>query len=366
MSRYRAGINSSTLLVWGLGVVWLPSAACRREEPAASPPPPAAPAGVLSSTTTTPACAVEIDQVSGRATNMDDQDDPRGPRALPKTDELRDWVKTEPVRVAGPGELDRFMANPALRTALATFPIHQVAHCTYAARNKNTTASVLFIEAATPDDAFGTFSILTPQPGHWNRADGSVRASEISGEGRTVLGWQGKSCLRIIFTGRADAQTSSQCDRLFERILFNIPTADPPLLVRVSPGGKLAGAQLWVVRSTVALGAVSEQGLRQIDPAVMDTRLGLDGNAILSVAAVEVAMDEPYNLIWLVHYPDPAEANAAHKRYQQALRSPASDLDRNTIIDQPKGRFLAGSWTADQESIPHQHLLEELREALPD
>ena len=63
-----------------------------------------------------------------------------------------------------------------------------------------------------------------------------------------------------------------------------------------------------------------------------------------------------------MEYPDDQAASAAESRYRHALAASADPLDANTIIDAARGRFLAGSWAADQESV--QHLLSVLAEAL--
>ncbi len=123
-------------------------------------------------------------------------------------------------------------------------------------------------------------------------------------------------------------------------------------------------SKLWLVRSTAALAAADHPVLRHIDPMIMDARLGLKGAGFLAVALVSVGEGELPNMLWLVRYESPTEAQAAARRYQQALESPRGKLDADTIVDEPKGRYLAGSWTAGQESI--QNLLPRLRTILPE
>ena len=294
---------------------------------------------------------------------VDDRDSPDAPRALPKTSDLRDWVKSEPVRVVAANQLAALVENASLRSLLATFHLRRVARCAY--QGKPGTARVLLIEAQTPADAFGIFSVLSPKPGELQPADGSVRATNASATGQTMAAWQGEACLQIEFSGGTGDSGRPECERLFNNIVFNLPAADPPLLLQAIPVDRRRDCQVWVVRSTAALATVRNEVLRKIDPATMDQRLGLTGEAMLSVAAVPVAEDEPPNLIWIVQYADPPAAAVAYQRYQQALVSPVGELDHNTLPYPPKGVFLAGSWTADQESIPNKSLLPVLLKALP-
>jgi hypothetical protein len=57
-------------------------------------------------------------------------------------------------------------------------------------------------------------------------------------------------------------------------------------------------------------------------------------------------------------------AERAHERYQQALTAPTMPLDKNTLVYASKGSLLAGTWTADQESV--QNLLPRLQAILPE
>ncbi len=354
MSPHQTQTRRHPRTGWAICAAGLILLACRREAPAPSPKSPPG-SGTPDTSAAPPDSMVPTDHPVG----VDDQDDPDAPWALPKTDEIRGWVKTRPVE---PVTLDRLLEDDPRWEAIRTFRIRRAARCAYGL--EDTTADVWFIEAAAPLDAFGVFSVLTPQPGQASSADRSVRATDVAATGLVMSGWQGNACVRIRFTGAGGEQIDRARDRLFGRILFNLPAADPPLLMRLIPPDKSAGTKLWVARSLAALAQANQATLRGIDAESMDARLGLTGEAALSVATVPVADDEPDNLIWLVEYQDPAETATAHARYQQALATPESDLDRNTFTLEPKGVFLAGSWTADQESV--QNLLPRLREALPE
>ncbi len=341
-------------------VLVLLAGGCRRDEPAPTTTTgPGAPGATAPATSKAPA-GTSISAVPARGADADD--DLEAPRALPRTMDLQKWVKTQPVRVAAPEDLNRLIEDERQRGILAAFPLKRVASCAY--QMGDTTAEVLYVEAAAPEDAFGVFSLLTTKPGTRRRDDNSVRAADVLVDRMILSAWQGCVCLRVAFGPVRGEQTQQECERLFDRILFSVPAADPPLLMRLVPADKQQGARLWQARTTAALRYAENDTLRRLDPAVMDARLGLQGDAILSVAAVPVAGEDRPNVIWLVQYPDAESARAAHDRYHAAVESPEDPVDGNAHPGSAKGRFFIGSWTADQESI--QGLLPLLETALPE
>ena len=65
------------------------------------------------------------------------------------------------------------------------------------------------------------------------------------------------------------------------------------------------------------------------------------------------------NYVWLARYPTPAEAKQAYDRYQHAItRAKPQSALANTLLAAPHGEILAGTWTADRESL--MHILPEL------
>ena len=296
-----------------------------------------------------------------RPRGVDSQDDHRTPRALPKSNDIPGWVKSEPARLV---EFDEVVRGDPTWAGMRRFRIRRMVRCAYDAEEGAARADVLFIEAATPDDAFGIFSLLTRQPGKLSNDGKTMRSIEVTPAGTVMAGWHGWTCVRIEFTGTDVLQDDPAYTSLCDRILFHVPASDDsPLMVGILSRQGLAGTKIWLVRSVAALARSGEKTLQSIDASAMDVRLGLDGNATLSVAAVRVGADEPHNLVWLVHYEDAAQAAAARERYRRALATGEGQLDMNTIITDPKGLFLAGSWTASQESIQNQ--LPVLGEALP-
>ncbi len=290
---------------------------------------------------------------------VDAQDDPAAPRALPKSDVLREWVKTKPVRVAGAEAMGELVGAEAA-SAARFYKIERAARCGY--ESAAARADVTLIEAATPEDAFGLFGLMTQSPGELNAVDGSVRAREER-DGRVELSaWQGNAFVRVSCEAKAGGEAAESCADPFERIVFDLRSAEPPLLFQAVPAERRGQSRLWLVRTTEALRETEEPVLRGLDAAAMDARLGLDGQAWLSVAAVQVSAEERPNVLWLAEYGDAAAAQAAYARYQKALEAPSNALDGNTMVDEPYGRRLAGSWTADQESL--QNFLKSMRSML--
>ena len=297
-----------------------------------------------------------------RVVGVDDLDDPDVPRALPKTGRVRGWVKTQPVRVRPADRWDEVIPDADRRAIMKTFKLRRAARCAYTLDEIE--VDVLLVEGATPIDAYGLFSVLTRPAGTFMPDDGSVRAVEISGDQVTMSGWQGDAYVRVRAPRTSDDRGEAACRRVFIKILFDLPAADPPLLAQAVSSAGQAESRVWLVRSCSALAEVDHPVLAAIDAPTMDARLGLDGEAVLSIAAVRVADDEPDNLIWLIEYPAPEAAAAAYQRYQSVHTAPADDLDRNTLPFEPKGRFFVGSWTAGAESIAQN--LPKLRAALPE
>lgn len=297
--------------------------------------------------------------------SVDAQDAPDAPRAIPKSHDLRGWAKSEPVCLFTVNELDKAVPDAGQRTALTTFPLKRIARCAFRREGVPTTAAVLFIEAPTPEDAFGLFSVMTSESGTLH-SDGTIRALEKGREAVIVSGWQGTVFAQVRCTNdNGDPPSPDAADVLLANILFYVPSAEPPWLFRALQSGKGELVKLWVVRSAAALVVTRHSVLSKIDPAAMNTRLGLHGPELLAVAAVNGEPGDPPNIVWLVQYRQPADAKAAWDRYQKVLEPGAAGIDANTLVHEPKGAYLAGSWTADLESTPAQHQLDKLGAILP-
>jgi len=347
MRQYQVKNKTMRLITWFLLASLPIIPACRRKEPTPTPVPASIPSDTNQETTAVP--PADQNRADEIPTAVDTEDDPRAPRVLPKSIELADWTKIQPIKVLAGDQLKTALKKIAHPANLDSFNILTAAQCVYKAHQVE--AEVLFIEASTPMDAFGVFSVMQPQPGQFNPVDGSIMSIITSGNKRIAHAWQGSTYLQVVFSNIEGPQAPKQSDNLVKRIVFNIPAADPPLLLPAILGQKLTDSKMWVVRSLKALAHVDNAVLKSIDAVKMDARLALNGKAWLTIASINLADEERDNVIWLIEYQNKDTASAVYKRYQKVFQSPKSSLDLNTIVDSPKGRFLFGSWTADQESI---------------
>ncbi len=277
----------------------------------------------------------------------DAEDAASAPRALPRSSELVGWIKTEPVRVASGNEVARFVDDDRIMRVLRGYAVQQAARCTY--RSADATARVLLIEMASPADAFGAFSMLYPHAGCTVREDGSLYVRTNTQDGVSLAACQGGLVVQVQGTAKDAERGMKDCDRLVARIIFSVPAADPPLLVQAVREMQASQCELWMVRKTSPLNRLDHALLRKLDAAKVDSRLGLTGEATLSVVSIAAAEDGAPTVMWLAEYPTAQAAQAAAERYRQATQPAEDVLDKSTLMGAATGRVLVGTWTAEQE-----------------
>jgi len=314
----------------------------------------------------TPQATRPADQPAASApTPADDLDDPRAPRALPDSNDVAGWIKTHPIRVAGPdrpGQLVSLIPQLERRQTIQQYRLERASACTYEV--DKITADVLFLEMADPDDAFGLFSVWTSCVGKMIDAAGMMFEINRNQEGYDIVGWQGTTCLAMNVTARAHQDAEKSAEQLARHILFNVPSTDPPFIIRAIPSAMLTNGKVWMVRRTTALTNSPVPLLADVAAADLDEVLGLTGAEKLWIAALgqpspttadnlpNTATSLPTwsHVIWVVRYAEAADANQAFSRYQKKLASPRTGLDHRTIVREPVGTYLVGSWTADAEA----------------
>lgn len=289
----------------------------------------------------------------------DAQDHAEAPRALPRTGEVQGWIKVRPVQVAAGTDASGFPDDPALRQVLDEFRFHRLARTSY--RSPRANAEVLVAEASSTEDAVGAFSVLEPAAPCLPREDGSMRASRLDGTTLVLTACQGDVLLRFVCTLSEDAGRRD-CEALLSRTVFGLPMTEPPLLMRAVRDVQQTGCELWIVRSAATLQKQPNRRLELIDPPVLEAQLGLDGNVLLSVTAVEQTQGAVPIIIWLARYPSTDAATAAAERYTRALADPIG-LDAVTFLGAPKGVFLIGTWS---EQAVARDLVKLLEEVLPE
>lgn len=318
--------------------------ACSRDETTLPSPEAAPPAA------TAPAAPVGVDA----------QDDPQAPRSLPASNELSGWVKSEPIHRVQPDQLPMVRNHPAAANALRSYPIEHTWACAYTKDKQKVFVS--FIETADPLDAFGLFSVFTRQPSAGVHSPDRILLERNPTEGgTTVAGRQGNTFILLEASGIVSPDKADSVEHLARKILFSVPATDTPLIMRAIPRALLLNGKAWMVRRTAALGTSLEE-LKPIATAGLDETLGLTGREKLWIAAVERLPDtqiadtepgdhlHPKHLIWIVEYAAEDDARKAYTRYRQRLSTPVTDLDRDTRVHEPRGPYLAGTWTAGTEA----------------
>ncbi len=328
-----------------IGLLLVVEPGCRQKEPE----------GDTTANTVPASESVVIEDPAPQLIAADEQDAEDAPFFLPRTDMLRDWVKTQAIRT-GPANAAERIAEAEVAKILTTFKIERISACTY--EQPELKAEVLAIETLTPDDAFGIFSVLADAPWIFG-GDRGIRA-KMETAAPVWFGWQGRCFVRVRGEGRINPRAEKALGDLLAQIVFYIPAADAPLLARAIPPADRAESRVWLVRDLRTLREQYPEPFRMFDPQAMNERLGMTGDVLFSVARVRRDENKIDDLIWLAKYPNAAAAKAAHARYRKALND--AD-DRYTLLLEPQGTYCVGGWSG--RGTPVQQVLNELRETLP-
>jgi len=314
----------------------------RSAEPAASQPAGAKPTQRPAQPTTLPGSV---------APSQDDLDDPDAPPFLPKSNVVGTWVKHRAVRVAIPGELKQLFARDA--SALEDFRVKLAASCVYR-RIVNDQAELAYVELVQthqPDDAFGILTVQSTGSETLHIA-GLTRVDTTNGY--HLHCWKGRYYVHVYGFVTDDPTFLKALQDLARRITFEMPAASQPRLIEMLPDEQRVPHKLWLVRSARSLAVADAAEVPCGDANQVDEILGLNKDVLLLVAAYQQPGLAGLNYVWLARYPTPAEAQQAFKRYQHAIdqAKPQSPL-ANTLLTGPHGAILAGTWTADRESLMH-------------
>jgi hypothetical protein len=352
MSGMRTWIGSVTLVAL-VNAAALMQAGCGRDEAS-----PSAGNADPNQTTGSATGGVYVNTQPG----ADADDDPGQPRALPRTGQVAGWVKTRAVSTAPAGRLADLIKDPDVLAVVKAFQVKSLASCRY--NQQITSAEVVFIETASPADAFGLVSVLVPEPAELLPADRSVRAVHVGNADMRMAAQQGKVCVLVDVSGRVETESVRRASRrLMDNILFTLPAADPPLLMQVIPQPQQASTKLWLVRDMTVLAKTVHPLIQRVATRSVNQTLGLSGDATIAIAAVPATEEEPAHLIWLAEYPTPDAAKAAYGRCKATTRPASSSGELHLTVLEPKGSRLAGVWT--EQTGTASRLLKSLHDALP-
>jgi hypothetical protein len=292
----------------------------------------------------------------------DKDDDPKYPRALPRSNDVRGWVKTRAVRLAPAEKAADLTDDAGILAALRAFRIVSIAGCRY--NQQYTSADVLYVQTATPADAFGLLTILSSQPCQWHAGDRSIRSVQTGNAEMRMLAQQGNACICMTANGRVDLEGIQQdCRRLMDSIVFNLPATDPPLLLQLIPEPQRASTRVWLTRDMNALSKAENPLIRRVAPGPANDLLGLAADTTLSIAAVPATETIPAQLIWLAEYPTAAAAKATYDRCTAATDEVTARVGLKTTVLPARGNRLAGVW--NEPAAAQSPMLKALHDALP-
>lgn len=278
----------------------------------------------------------------------DADDDALAPGCLPKSGAAGDWVKVVPIKTYSAPELIKQL--PAELAARAgTFGIKSAAGCAYArpAGGRHCHADVLLIEATRIDDAYGLMSIQSAAP-----------ESEIGGcfirmetrDGLHCHAWQGLNYLHV-WSVDTDEMTAAAIRKLVQNIASRIQREDPPALLDALPRQNAIPGRRWLVRTLTAL-PPDGLGLSPApDWAKLSEVMQLGPDTITAICQYEVPKGRRPDTVWVVAYSSVDAARDAYARYIRHLEQDTSPASLSTNVSEPRGRFLTGTWTTEEESI---------------
>ena len=280
---------------------------------------------------------------------VDEQDDPNAPLYFPKSNEVLTWVKVKPVASAVPGELDTLKLTVVPPARLGGYNIQRATTATYrrTINGQEQTAWVELVQARSPTDALGILTVskawppMAAAPGLLGVADTLSTAGLLEAKGNC---W-------VAITGPEAGQGGwgEAARALMDRILFDVPQQPSPS----GPWELLIGEadNVWIVRSAASLPLTLREQIGIDNAGRIDSVLGLNKDRLMVVAAYTKPTLRRPNFVWLVAYDTPADALAAHGRVAAHLETSTTPLGARSMVAKPMGRYLAGSWSAEEESI---------------
>jgi len=280
--------------------------------------------------------------------DVDDAAD--APAYLPQSGDVAGWIKSQGVRTGGPDGLAELAADRGFALQVGPFRIRRVAVVRYErqAADDRQVAEVWAIETATAADAFGILACQSTS--RMTLPVGTLTRLEWRG-GLRLHTWQGTVYLRIRGQGQDRRSLLAGCRALAAYIVRGIPDEDPPPLLQALPTEGLVEGRQWIVRGLASLAGPGAREIPVGDAATVGRLLGLDGEALMLIAAYRVPGDPSLNYVWVVQYSGVGQARRAYLRYSDYLQRSREPWAQVTLLRAPRGRYLCGSWTAEQESI---------------
>ncbi len=283
------------------------------------------------------------------------------PEYLPRSAEAGVWTLAEFARLS-PESLEQAVPVEEARRIRA-FGVKGAVSASYRweTAGQEAAASIVAFEAASAEDAYGlttcaSSSAVTERCGGLTRVD--------AGPGLRMATWQGRMALRAS-TPSADTAAGTELRRLVQEIVSRIPREDAPDLLQAVPTASQIPGRQWIVRHLTSLPPTAFPPGRTPDLGHLSRLLGLDGGTLVFVSAHRVPRTDAANVVWIVRYGAADHARQAHDRLNAFLGTEAgsSAAWQRVTAAPPRGRFLVGTWTAEEESL--RHLIPRVLELLP-
>jgi hypothetical protein len=282
---------------------------------------------------------------------------------LPKSREAGVWVKVEPVSLVDATRLAEVLSLKEAER-LAYFRIARAACCAYATTRggkagQQADAQVVLIEAETVEDAYG---ILTCQAPTGEKMNGGGETRLVKDGGLHLHCWQGYTYVHVWQAPPARASLQEMF-LLVQYVAAKAEVAPPPGMLTWLPQEDGEPSGRWLVRHLSSLPAEALGPGVLPDAARVSELLGLDRRTLMCIGSYPVREAKRPDVVWFIRYPSEAAALEAYARYSAFLANPPDKSWDSTSLLRPRGLYLAGTWTAEEESL--QFILPRIQERLP-
>jgi len=282
--------------------------------------------------------------------------EPTGPHAavmklFPSVGDVSDW-KAAPgdVKVFGPvanlaEKVELVDADvPALAAALKGYGYVKNAMRKYT-RGQNEAVTLRVFEMKGPQDAYGIFSVSSSGTTFPNIG----LAARMSTTALALV--KGSYFVTVEYSGAMDP-TPVLMD--FGRWVADqvTTTGYRPALLDNFPLNSLEGERYYLhaFATLAALPFVPKS-----DPVAMARALSLTPDTDVAIVGYKTAKAGAPNYLFVVKYPTDADAQVAYKMYYESyLAQSTNPAEQNIAVGPPAGRFLAGTFNAEENSVDDQ------------
>ena len=281
--------------------------------------------------------------------------EPTGPHAavlklFPSVGDVSDWKAQGDVKVFGP------VANPAekveavdtdaaaLAATLKGYGYVKSATRKYT-RGQNEAVTLRIFEMKGSQDAYGIFSVSSSGTTFPNIG----LAARMSTTALALV--KGSYFVTVEYSGAMDP-TPVLMD--FGRWVADqiTTTGYRPALLDNFPLNSLEGERYYLhVFPTLAALPFVPKG----DPAAMARALSLTPDTDVAIVGYKTAKAGAPNYLFVIKYPTDADAQVAYKMYSESyLAQSKNPAEHNIAVSPPTGRFLAGTFNAEENSVDDQ------------